>query len=62
MTPFNPGAHDFYFLPVSAVMPGSVFFPLFSQLPVNADPEPLGEPYHQGLFPIDYVLAIPCPL
>ena len=31
---------------------------LFYQFTVNADPEALVETYHQGLFPIDYVLAV----
>ena len=39
-------------------MAALVFVTLFYQLTVNADAEALVETYHQGLFPIDYVLAI----
>ena len=35
-----------------------VFVTLFYQFTVNADPEALVETYHQGLFLIDYVLAV----
>ena len=49
---------DYYFLTVAADMAALVFVTLFYQFTVNADPEALVETYHQGLFPIDYVLAV----
>ena len=56
--PFHRSGRDYYFLTVAADMAALVFVTLFYQFTVNADPEALVETYHQGLFPIDYVLAV----
>ena len=56
--PFNRGGRDYYFLTVAVDMGMLLFVTLFYQATVNADSEALVETYHQGLFPIDYVLAI----
>ena len=56
--PFARGGKDYYFATCCADMAALVFVLLFYQFTVNADPEALVETYHQGLFPIDYVLAV----
>jgi hypothetical protein len=58
VVPFNRGGRDCYLLTLAADMAALVFVTVFYQVTVNADAEALVETYHQGLFPIDYVLAI----
>ena len=58
MLPFNRESDDYYSLTVAFDMLALVYTLLFYQATVNSDPEALVETYHQGLFPIDYVLAI----
>lgn len=57
-TPFSRGGRDYYFQSVFADFASLVFVALFYQYAVNGDDEALVQTYNQGLFPIDYVLAI----
>ena len=59
VAPFHRGGRDFYFATCAVDFAAFAFVLLFYQLTVHADAagEALVETYHQGLFPIDYVLA-----
>lgn len=58
VTPFSRGGRDYYFQSVFADFASLVFVALSYQYAVNGDNEALVQTYNQGLFPIDYVLAI----
>ena len=58
VTPFSRGGRDYYFQSVFADFASLVFVALSYQFAVNGDNEALVQTYNQGLFPIDYVLAI----
>ena len=59
VAPFHRGGRDFYFATCAVDFAAFALVVLFYQLTVHADAagEALVETYHQGLFPIDYVLA-----
>lgn len=58
--PFHRGGRDFYAATCVADFASFLFVLVFYQATVHADTssEALTETYHQGLFPVDYVLAV----